>query len=154
MATETRVFGAQRDSSSIKVGAVAGLVGGLVFGLLVQFGLQRMGTIGAMYTLGEPSASVGWIAHAVHSVLFGAVFGLAVDRPLFDGVASRLAGSVGLGLAYGTLLWAVNIVVLWPLWLNAVSVPDAPALPFLALLPLVGHLVYGGLTGGLFSLTR
>lgn len=154
MSTETKVFGESRDSSAIKIGALAGLIGGVVFGLMVQFGLERMGTIGAMYTLGEPSASVGWVAHVVHSVLFGAAFGLVVDRPLFDDVAASIPGSVGLGLAYGTALWAVNIVVLWPLWLNAVSVPDAPALPFLAVLPLVGHLVYGGLTGGLFSLAE
>ncbi len=154
MSTETKVFGESRDSSAIKTGALAGLIGGVVFGLMVQFGLERMGTIGAMYTLGEPSASVGWVAHVVHSVLFGAAFGLAVDRPLFDDVAASSLGAVGLGLAYGTALWAVNIVVLWPLWLNAVSVPNAPALPFLAVLPLVGHLVYGGLTGGLFSLAE
>ncbi len=154
MATESKVFGQQRDSSAIRAGALAGVLGGVVFGLLVQFGLHRMGTIGAMYTLGEPSVSVGWAAHAVHSVLFGALFGLLVDRPLFDRLAAAPLGAVGLGLGFGATLWAVNIVVLWPLWLNAVSAPDAPGLPFLALLPLVGHLVYGGLTGGLFSLTR
>lgn len=154
MSTEARVFGDGRDSSAIGVGALTGLVGGILFGLMVQFGLERMGTIGALYTLGDPSASVGWIAHGVHSVLFGAAFGLLVDRPLFDGLADSLPGGIGLGVAFGTLLWSVNIVFLWPLWLNAVSVPDAPALPFLALLPLVGHVVYGGVTGGLFVLAR
>ena len=153
MSTETRVFGDGRDSSAIRLGAAVGLLGGVVFGVMVQFGLERMGTIGAMYTLGEPSVSIGWVAHLVHSVLFGAAFGLLIDRPLFDDAAASLPGGIGVGLAYGGVLWAINIVFLWPLWLNAVSVPGAPAVPFLGLAPLVGHLVYGGLTGGLFSLT-
>lgn len=151
MSTTTGFETPSRDSSAITRAAVLGVVAGVVFGLLVQFRLERMTAIGAMYTLGEPQLSVGWIAHLAHSALFGALYGLLVDRNLFDGVANRRTTGLLLGGGYGAALWAVNIVVIWPLWLGAVGVSNAPSVPFLAALPLVGHLVYGGLMGLLFG---
>jgi hypothetical protein len=151
MSTTTRFETHSRDSSAITRGAGLGILAGIVFGLLIQFRLERMTAIGAMYTLGEPQLSVGWIAHLVHSALFGAVYGLVVDRRLFDDLATRVTTGLFLGGGYGVALWAVNIVLIWPLWLGAVGVADAPSIPFLAVLPLVGHLVYGGLTGLLFG---
>jgi len=127
-------------------GAAGGAVAGVVFGLLIQFALDRMTAIGAMYTLGDPSLSVGWIAHIAHSVLFGAFFAVLGGPRLVSFLDGYAAGAVS-GLAYGAVLWAVNIVVLWPLWLGAVSLAAAPSAPYLAPRPLVGHLVYGLLLG-------
>ncbi|WP_135821910.1 hypothetical protein [Halostella litorea] len=141
----------ERSNAYVLYGALAGVVAGLAFGLLIQFRLQRMTAIGAMYTLGEPSLSVGWVAHVVHSALFGALLGLVVDRePLRTAVRNPLKGA-GAGVAYGLALWAVNIVFLWPLWLNGVGLSGAPEVPFLGVMPLVGHVVYGGLAGALLS---
>jgi len=151
MSTTTRFEPQSRDGSAITRAAGLGVLAGVVFGLLIQFRLERMTAIGAMYTLGDPQLSVGRVAHLVHSALFGAVYGLVVDRELFDAVATRPSTGLLLGGGFGVLLWAVNIVVIWPLWLGAVGVPEAPSLPFLAMLPLVGHLVYGGLTGLLYA---
>ena len=133
-----------------RVAAIAGVAAGLAFGLLIQFGLGRMPAIGALYTLGDPNLSVGWLAHLAHSVAFGAGYGFLVGRRrLATAARDPLTGPV-LGLAYGLCLWAVNIVFLWPLWLSAVGLPGAPTAPFLAPLPLVGHLLWGGLLGVLY----
>jgi hypothetical protein len=147
MSTTTGFETRTRDGSAITRAAVLGVLAGVLFGVLIQFRLERMTAIGAMYTLGDPQLSVGWIAHLVHSALFGAVYGLVVDRELFDGIATRPSTGLLLGGGFGVVLWAVNIVLIWPLWLGAVGLSNAPSVPFLAVLPLVGHLMYGGLTG-------
>jgi len=143
----------ERNNSYVLYGALAGVVAGLAFGLLIQFRLERMTAIGAMYTLGDPSLSVGWVAHVAHSAMFGALFGLVVDREPLRTVVRNPLKSAGVGVAFGVTLWAVNIVFLWPLWLNGVGLPGAPEVPFLGVMPLVGHVVYGGLAGAIFSAT-
>jgi len=147
MTTEVRsAFDSHSPVRKLQHGVVAGVVAGVVFGLVVQFALGRMTAIGAMYTLGEPSLSVGWVAHIGHSVLFGAFFGVLGGPRLASFLDGYPAGAVS-GMAYAAVLWAVNIVVLWPLWLGAVSLTGAPGFPNLAPRPLVGHLVYGLLLG-------
>jgi hypothetical protein len=152
--TEQTMAKPERNNSYVLYGAIAGVLAGLLFGLLIQFRLQRMTAIGAMYTLGQPSLSIGWIAHVVHSALFGGVFGLVVDREPLRSLSRNPLKNAGLGVAFGVLLWGINIVFLWPLWLNGVGLPNAPELPFLGVMPLVGHVIYGGLTGLLFSLAN
>lgn len=138
--------------STIGWGVAAGVVAGTVFGLMIQLVMGRMVAIGALYTLGEPSLTVGWIAHLVHSALFGLVFaGLSLSQRLERHF--RAAGTaVVLGAVYGLTLWFVNIGFLWPAWLNYVSFGPEFPIPFFTVQPLVGHLVYGAATGGLFAL--
>lgn len=144
----------ERKKGTIQRATLAGLLGGLLFGVMIQFGLNRMGAIGAMYTLGDPSLSIGWVAHGVHSVLFGAVYGFVAETDALFERATAVPDGVVLGLAFGATLWAVNIVFLWPLWLNAVSLTGAPSLPFLpAARPLLGHLIYGGIVGTVVAVT-
>lgn len=130
--------------------AIAGVVAGLVFGLLIQFRLERMQAIGAMYTLGSPSLSIGWIAHLVHSALFGAIFAILVGYGLAE-YARKPTTAVPLAAAYGVALWALNIVFLWPAWLNGVGLGNAPPLPNVAVMPLVGHVVWGALLGLVYA---
>jgi hypothetical protein len=141
-----------RTTTTTRVGlaAAAGILAGLVFGVLIQFRLERMTAIGAMYTLGEPSLTAGWIAHMFHSALFGAFFGLVADvertRSLFESALT----AAGAGAVYAAGLWAVYIVFVWPLWLNATSFGAQIPFPNLAVMPLVGHLVWGALLGAAF----
>ncbi|WP_227134243.1 hypothetical protein [Halorubellus salinus] len=143
------------DASTLEYGptavvartALVGVLAGLAFGVLIQFQLGRMTVIGAMYTLGEPSLTVGWIAHVFHAALFGAFFGVVVDTGVLREHATRLAPAIGLGAAFAAALWVVNIGLVWPLWLNAVSFGTDIPLPNLAVMPLVGHLVWGILLG-------
>lgn len=155
MSTQSmRTIDPERKEGIIRRATLAGLMGGILFGVMIQFGLNRMGAIGAMYTLGSPSLSVGWVAHVGHSVLFGAVFGFVAETDVFFERATTVPDGIGLGLAFGITLWAVNIVFLWPLWLGTVGLGAAPSLPFLpAIQPLVGHLVYGGILGTVVAVT-
>jgi ABC-type uncharacterized transport system permease subunit len=120
--------------------AVAGLLAGLAFGAMVQVGLNRMTAIGALYTLGEPSLSVGWLAHLAHSVAFGTLFALVVDVARRHRLADDVLTGPAMGLASGAALCSVNIVF-GSLWLGAVGYSGSPEMPNLAVLPLVGHLV-------------
>ena len=143
------------DTSTLEYGptavvartALVGVAAGLVFGVLIQFQLGRMTAIGAMYTLGDPSLTVGWVAHVFHAALFGAFFGVLVDTGALREHAIELAPSVALGAAYATALWLVNIGLVWPVWLNAVSFGTALPVPNVAVMPLVGHLIWGVLLG-------
>jgi len=127
--------------------AVVGVLAGLAFGAIMQFALGRMTAVGALYTLGEPSLSVGWVAHLAHSALFGAIFGLLADTAAVREHARRLAPAAALGAAFATALWLGNVVVVWPLWLNSVGFATTVPFPNLAVMPLVGHLVWGALLG-------
>jgi len=150
MSTFTKAEGTGHQHAPIAVvgrTAVVGVVAGLVFGVLLQLVIGRMTAIGAMYTLGEPSLTVGWVAHVFHSALFGAFFGLLADTSRLRDAATRLVPAAGLGAAYAAGLWAVNVVFVWPLWLNATTFGTQIPLPNLASMPLVGHLVWGVILG-------
>lgn len=146
--TRPRMFGPKYASA-----AVAGLLAGLVFGLLIQFVLERMTAIGALYTLGDPSVSVGWIAHLVHSAVFALVYAAVTRLGPLPAYADAAPTGVLTGAAFGFALWFVNIGFVWPVWLNAVGFQTLPV-PYhaQAVRPLAGHLVWGGLLGGLFPL--
>jgi riboflavin transporter FmnP len=132
---------------------VAGVVGGIVFGIPLQFVIERMPAIGALYTGGDPSVAVGWVAHLIHSAIFGLVFGLLTEA---DAIARLMRDNVGIagfvGLGYGVVLWSINIAFVWPVWLDAVGFPPAAewSIPFLAPKPLMGHLIYGVTLGVVF----
>lgn len=157
MSTETRQIEPEPLSDLYLNAAIAGLIAGIVFGIMIQFVLERMVAIGALYTLGQPSLSIGWIAHLVHAALFAIVFALGVKwAGLSEHGESPLTGPF-LGAGYGFLLWFVNIGFIWPIWLNAVGFP-AQSLPvpyhFQAIQPLIGHLVWGGLLGLFYPVLR
>lgn len=145
---QTRTFGPLYANATL-----AGVAAGVVFGVMIQFVLGRMTTIGALYTLGDPSLSIGWIAHMIHSGLFAIVYALATRLDALRAYADAPTTGVVTGAAFGFVLWFVNIGFLWPVWLNAVGVGSLPV-PYHAeaIRPLVGHLIWGGLLGVLFPL--
>jgi Mg/Co/Ni transporter MgtE len=130
MATETRSSTVvENPVKRIQVGLAGGLVAGVNMGVLLQFVLGVMPAIGALYTLGDPSLTVGWTAHVVHSLLFGALFAVLGGPALLDSsVDGALAGAMSGGL-FATGLWAVNVVFVWPIWLNAVALGGGPRAP-------------------------
>lgn len=152
MATATRHDPLTTPNRMVYRAAVLGVVAGSAFGVLIQFGLGMMGTIGALVTLGEPSVSIGWVVHVTNSALFGALFGLLVERgPLRRHVLRPTTAPV-VGAAYGLALFSVNIVFLWPAALDSLVGFAAPSVPYFAVGPLVGHLLYGSLLGLLVAL--
>ncbi|WP_132059296.1 hypothetical protein [Halorussus amylolyticus] len=128
--------------------AIAGLAGGLAFGILLQ-AMGMMPTIAALY--GGESAAIGWLAHLFHSVVFGLVFAALVVRTDYRDTDARTLSLLGAG--YGVVLWVVAAAIAMPLWLGALGL-DAPAIPNLDVASLAGHLVYGVVLGAVFAAVR
>ncbi len=135
--TGTRSFVSLR---SVPVGIAGGLVGGIVFGLM----MQMMGMIGMVGMLvGSESLAVAWGVHLAISAAIGAGFGLVL-APRVTGLATGL----GLGAAYGLVWWVLGPLLLMP---AAMGMPllnvDATAWQ-----SLLGHLVFGLVLGTVVAL--
>lgn len=103
--------------------------------------------IPAMY--GLSGAVAGWIVHLSHSAILGVVFAGALGAL---GYEDSLGGAVALGLVYGAALWFALAVLAFPVWLQAVDFPKAPAFPNWNLQVLVPHLLYGLSLGAAYPL--
>jgi uncharacterized membrane protein YagU involved in acid resistance len=119
-------------------GVVGGVAGGLVFGAM----MAAMGMLPMVASVVESkSALIGFLYHMFNSVVIGAIFGL-----LF-GAQSRTYGlGAALGLLYGVIWWVLGPMILMPLMLGMglqFSVAFTPPM----LMSLVGHLLYGLITG-------
>jgi uncharacterized membrane protein YagU involved in acid resistance len=124
-------------SARILAGIVGSVVAGLVLGVMMQAG-GRMAMLGSM--LGVESAGLGWVIHLVMSVVFGVVYGLALMA-----ISTRLGANLGLGLAYGAVIWVLGPLMVMPMMMGgAVLAVDQEAL-----MSLVGHVIWGALTGAL-----
>lgn len=118
-------------------GAVAGTVGGVVFGAaMVHLGV--LPTVASLVR--ADSAVTGFAVHLAIAAVLGAGFGLLVrnQRPGTD-------GTLLWGLAYGALWWFLGALTLLPLFLGRPLAWDAGSagdrLP-----SLFGHLLYGAAT--------
>ena len=141
---------------SIEAGGTAGLVGGIVSGLLLQ--LAHMTTpdgvrapamrlvAGAVHTASVPLA---WLAYLVYAALIGAAFGWLLAR-------QRVGGGSGVvwGALYGGFWWIVSGLVVIPL-LHAVGplTPGAVDLVRPAAMPwFAAMLVDGAVLGGVYAM--
>jgi hypothetical protein len=129
----------------------AGVVGGVGFGLVLQFGMGAMPTIGSLY--GQPNVLGGWIAHLVHSVIFAVIFVAAITRTGLRRYAGSGARIVGLGAAYGALLGVVTGAFVMPIWANAVA-GAGMSVPSLSAPSYLGHLLFGALVGAVYVVAR
>ena len=119
------------DARSIGAGAAAGLVGGALFGMM----MTAMGMMEMVAGLVESSSvAVGWLVHLVISAIFGAVYALVLGRP-----TTSYGRGVGLGLAYGLVVWVVGPLLVMPLWMGMPPfVIEQPQL-----MSMMGHAVFG-----------
>ena len=120
------------------LGAVAGLAGGTAFGAAVN----ELGNLPAMALLllaGSPV--LGFAAHILVSAMIGAVFGVFVrwGRP-------GPGETVCAGIAFGVLWWYLLPLTLMPMLLGVPPAWDL-ATAQQQLPGLLGHVVYGGVTG-------
>lgn len=135
----------------ILAGAGAGLIAGVVFGIMMQMmsaptpdgGSMPMMAMVAMVVKSE-SMAVGWLYHLFNSAVIGALFGAILGAR----VAGRASG-LAYGAAWGVVWWVLGGLILMPLALG--MDPFAPLLmpPMrpVAIGSLVGHLVYGLILG-------
>jgi hypothetical protein len=121
-------------------GAVAGLAGGVVFGVM----MHAMGMLPMVAGLvGAESVAVGWGVHLVISALIGGGFGL-----LLGGVATAWGTGLGAGLGYGALWWVLGPLLIMPAWMGMATFQ----INEMTLQSLVGHLLFGVVTGSVYVL--
>jgi hypothetical protein len=134
-----------RTLQSVAWGALAGLAGGLVSSpIMLQTGvLSRVAGLDTSLT--NPH---GLMVHLLVSSLIGMTFGI-----LFRNETSSLGAGVAWGWLFGLIWWYLGPMTLLPLMLTGVCDWSTDAAS--ALLPsLIGHLVFGAVTGFVFLLLQ
>ena len=144
--------------SDITGGIVAGLAGGIVFGLMMQMMNAPTPDGGRMPMMGmvamvvrSDSMLVGWVYHLFNSAVIGAIFGW-----LFGPRAQSFVAGLGRGALYGFTWWILGALILMPLFIGMpplAPVLMAPMLP-VAMGSLIGHLIYGIILGGGFVMLK
>jgi len=120
-------------------GVIGGIVGGLVFGMM----MAMMGMLPMIANIvGSESAGVGFLYHMFNSAVIGAIFGLIPGY----WVHNYGSGAI-LGLIYGAAWWVLGPLILMPLMLGMGGPQFGMALSPPMLMSLVGHLIFGFITG-------
>ncbi|MGB0387779.1 MAG: hypothetical protein ACPGWR_23420 [Ardenticatenaceae bacterium] len=117
------------------IGGAAGLIGGLLFAVVMWSGDELLG-VASLIRL--ESSIVGLILHLFISVIIGMIYGLFFQRE-----AATYRSGLGWGLTYGFLWWVIGTSTLIPIllgeeppyWSLQAIVDSYPAL--------IGHLLYG-----------
>ncbi len=126
-------------------GAVAGLIGGVLFGIMM--GMMGMLPMVAMLVKSE-NAVVGFLVHMVISAIIGAGFGLVFGAKALDFQGGALWGAV-----YGVIWWILGPLLIMPS-LMGMGPQFGMALSMPMLMSLVGHLIYGVVTGLAYPVVR
>lgn len=122
-------------------GAVGGLVGGLVF-TVVMLRLDILPMIAAL--VGSESLLTGFLVHLVIANLIGISYGF-----LFRGQSFDFGAALGWGLSYGFFWWLLGPLTLMPILLGGIPQWSVAAAAD-AFGSLVGHLAYGAALGVTF----
>jgi uncharacterized membrane protein YagU involved in acid resistance len=134
---------AARGLGLIGRGALAGMVGGLLF-TLVMLRINELPNVARL--VGASSPWTGFTIHLTIAEIVGVTYGLLFARRSHD-----LGSAIGWGVSYGFFWWVLGPLTLAPIMVGADPrwTPAAAA----ALLPgLVGHLTYGAGLGVTFHL--
>ncbi|HEY3111917.1 MAG TPA: hypothetical protein VGL23_24400 [Chloroflexota bacterium] len=141
MGVNTEAVGGRRESAlteRLVRGAIAGVAGGIVFGVL----MAMMGMLPMVAGLvGSSSAVVGLIVHLVLSVIIGAGYGLVLGT-----LGESYVGGLWTGAVYGFVWWILGPLLIMPI-LMGMGPQLGMALTGPMLMSLVGHLLYGLVTG-------
>lgn len=132
---------------AMRVAVAAGLVAGIAMGLVLHLSTGQMAVIGGLYNV--PTATVGWITHLFHSVVFAILFAAVVSRNERPGGSPRMRRVAAVGLAYSLLLWVVAGGIVMSVWLTLMGIPSP--IPNLGVMGLLGHLVWGVILVGSYA---
>ena len=125
-------------------GALAGLAGGLVFGIM----MAMMGMLPMVAMLvGSESAVVGFIVHMTISAFIGAVYGLVIAR-----FPNTFSVALGGGVANGVIWWVLGALILMPLMLGMSQMVFV--IEQAQWMSLLGHIIYGIVTALVFFALR
>lgn len=128
------------QASAIVAGGIAGLGGGVVFGMLMA--MMGMLPMIAMLVRSQ-NPFVGFIVHMVISAGIGGFYGLVAGRlPKTAGTA------IVAGAANGMVWWVLGVLILMPLFLGMTQmILQVGQTQWFSLM---GHMIYGVVTGLLF----
>lgn len=126
---------------AISRGIIAGLVGGLLF-TLVMLRIGILPTVAGL--VGSSSALTGFFVHLGISMLVGVSYGFLFRAQSYD-----LGSALGWGVSYGFFWWVLGSLTLMPILLGGAPqwTAQAAAGSFAAL---IGHLAYGAALGVTF----
>lgn len=142
-------------STRVTRGAVAGLAGGVVFGVMMQMMSAPTPDGGSMPMMAmvaqvvrSNSIAAGWIYHLFNSALIGVFFALLLGNRVTSNGSGALWGAV-----WGVVWWVLGGLILMPLLLGmpAFASLTMPRMMPVALGSLVGHLIYGVLAGVVYA---
>lgn len=136
-----------RPGAAVATGTVAGLTGGVGFGIL----MQTEGMLPVVASLvGGNASSLGWVVHMAISVFVGVTFAIigVSFAVFFSRAATGFFSSTLLGLLYGGFWWILGGLFLMPVWLGV----DAFTINAVAWKSLAGHLIYGVLLGAVYGI--
>lgn len=127
---------------SVVQGAVAGLIGGSVFG--VQMSVGGMLPMVAQMA-GSQSPVIGFVLHMIISAFIGGVYGLIASR-----LPSGWLVAIGAGIVNGIIWWVLGALVVMPLVLGmsemVLQIGD------MQWMSLIGHVIFGIVTAAFFTL--
>jgi uncharacterized membrane protein YagU involved in acid resistance len=122
-------------------GAIAGLLGGLVFTLVMVL-VNELPTVATI--VGGHTRAVGLVVHLLIAQIIGVSYAVLFRRRSFD-----MASGIGWGVCYGFFWWVLGNLTLLPILTGTVPVFDAATIG--AGFPsLVGHLAYGAALGAVY----
>ena len=125
---------------SIVAGAIAGLGGGAVFGMM----MAMMGMLPMVAMLvGSQDPMIGFVVHMAISAAIGGAYGLVAGRLPQNALTGIVAGA-----ANGVVWWVLGALVAMPMMLGmsnmVFQIGEAQWMS------LIGHIVYGIITGLIF----
>lgn len=123
-------------------GALAGLVGGVLFGLVWR-AVDVLTSVAKLVGAGGDTA--GWVVHLLIAQGIGVSYAL-----LFRGRGYDLVSGVGWGLSYGFFWWVFGGLTLMPAVLGVPLWWTAPTIAA-DFASLIGHLAYGGALGAVHA---
>jgi uncharacterized membrane protein YagU involved in acid resistance len=127
-------------SSVAGKGILAGLAGGLIFGLMMAM-MNMLPMVGMLVR--QESAVVGFIVHMLISAFIGAVYGVVISRFPSNGTTA-IAG----GIVNGIVWWVLGALVMMPLLLGMSNMVFV--IGQMQWMSLLGHIIYGLVTAFVF----
>ena len=137
MQQETQTVSPARAASS---GAIAGLGGGLVFGIMMAM-MGMLPMVGMLVR--QENAFIGFIVHMFISAVIGALYGIVASRLPHTYLVGVFAGAVN-----GVIWWILGALTMMPILLGMNQMVFV--IGGTQWMSLLGHIIFGVVTGLLF----
>ena len=140
--------------SKIGAGVLSGLIGGFVFGMMMQMmtaptpdGKEMPMMQMVAMVVRSQSMVVGWVYHLFNSAVIGAIFGWVLGSR-----SNSYGAGLGWGAGYGVFWWLLGAQILMPIFLGMPPFASImmPPMRMVAVGSLVGHVIFGLILGGTF----